>query len=113
MGILGSLPEVPDTDWVSGFVEACRLKDIQEDLFGDEDSPYYGRQYFEHSAREIADAMGMTTDGVYTMLKRINAKLARRLLIMAYIGKKPDDEIIRILNSGIENVRHEIKFMFI
>lgn len=113
MEILGSLPEVPDTDWVSGFVEECRLKDLESDVFGDEDMPVDTHRYFEHSAKEIADAIGMTPDGVYTMLKRINKKLAGRLLIMAYDGIKTDNEIATILASGIENVRKEIAWMFI
>ena len=101
-------------NWVDKYVEQCKLQDIEEDVFGDPElTPYNSKQYFNCSVKEIADCLGMTPDGVHTLLKRANAKLARRLLVLAYDGIKTDDEICEILNSGTENIKKSIAWMYI
>jgi len=104
MPILGSIPSQPANDFVSGYVEKCRQKDIIEEIAGDEDAWYDTEQYFENTINEIADNMGLTTNGVLSIIFRVKDKFSRNLFIINNMGVLSDDEIVDVLNSGIANV---------
>lgn len=103
MSILGKLPEPPDNDWVSQFVEDCKQKDLISDTFGDEDTYYDPKAYFENTVNEIAENLGISVNGVLSVLHRVKDKFSRNMFIINYMDKMSDEKIVEILNSGDYN----------
>ena len=112
--ILGIIPEFPLT-FIPSLIDKCRQKDIDESLYGNEESPYTNqvRQEYEYTFKEIGEALGLEWRTVEKILYRANDKLVRRLFIMTMMDRMPEEEICDILNSGIENVRKKISWMFL
>lgn len=104
MSILGPIPEFPANDFVSSFVDKCKHNDMVSDTFGDEDTYYNPQAYFENTVNEIAESLGMSTNGVLSVLHRVKSKFSRNLFIMNNIGQLSDDEMADVLNSGIANI---------
>jgi len=100
MSILGPIPEFPSNDWVSTFVEKCRHNDMISDTFGDEDTYYNPNKYFECTVDEISQNLGMSIDGVKSVLRRVRERFSIRLFIINYIDKMPDKKIIETIGSG-------------
>ena len=56
--ILGPIPEAPTISWVPDFVQQCAIKDVEEDLFGDQElMPYDPKQHFNYSIKEISESL--------------------------------------------------------
>lgn len=105
-GILGVIPTPPPDveELVSTFVDKCRHIDIREEVAGDPDAWYDTKQYFENTINKIADKMGMSSNGVLSVIYRAKDKLARNMFIINHLNILSDDEIADILNSGIKNI---------
>lgn len=103
MSILGQIPELPANDWVSEFVDSCKQKDLISDTFGDEDTYYDPQAYFENTVNEIAENLGMSVNGVLSVIHRVKDKFSRNLFIINYSNIMSDDDIVDILNSGKYN----------
>lgn len=89
--------------WVSTFVENAKTADMISDTFGDEDTYYNPKAYFENTVNEIAENLGMSVNGVLSVLHRVKDKFSRHLFIINYANIMSDDEIVDILNSGKYN----------
>lgn len=103
MNILGQQPDFPEP-FVSAYVEKCRQKDIVEEVAGDEDAWYDTKQYFDSTINEIANNLGMSVNGVLSVIYRVKDKFSRNLFIINNMDVLSDDEIVDVLNSGIANV---------
>lgn len=105
-GILGTIPTTPSTceEFVSTYVDKCRHVDIQEEIAGDEDAWYDTKRYFDSTINEIADNMGMSVNGVLSIIYRVKDKFSRNLFIINNMDVMSDDEIADVLNSGIANI---------
>lgn len=101
--ILGTMPAPPPVSpdqWVSTFVEGCRHDDMISDTFGDEDTYYDPKAYYENTVQEIANTMGMSPESVISIIKRVKDKFSRRMFIINYLDKIPEDQIVSIIESG-------------
>ncbi len=105
--ILGELPQAPPTvgESVAAYVEECKRADLVEEIAGDEDTFYDTERYFENTINEIADNMGMTTNGVLSVISRVKDKITRRLFIINHLDGLREEEMIDVLNSGIANIK--------
>lgn len=104
--LLGTMPAPPSVspgEWVSTFVEKCRHNDMISDTFGDEDAPYDAKAYFENTVNEIAENLGISVNGVLSVLHRVKDKFSRHMFILNYMDKIPEKKIVDILNSGEYN----------
>ena len=99
MSILGPLPEPPASvkDMVSTFVEKCRHNDMISDTFGDEDTYYDPKAYFENTVNEIAENMGISVNGVLSIIHRVKDKFSRHMFILNYMDILPEEKVVDIL----------------
>lgn len=97
MSILGQIPELPANDWVSEFVDSCKQKDLISDTFGDEDTYYDPQAYFENTVNEIAENLGMSVNGVLSVIHRVKDKFSRHMFIINYMDILPEEKVVDIL----------------
>jgi len=106
--ILGPIPEAPTISWVPDFVQQCAIKDVEEDLFGDQElMPYDPKQHFNYSIKEISEEMGLDINTIRSLLQRSKEKVLRRLLIVCMMDIAPESEIFEIIRE--KNCIHYLK----
>ena len=94
------LPKFP-RDWVPGFVQQCAIKDVEEDLFGDQElMPYNLKQHFNCSIKEISEETGLKINTIRSLLQRSKEKVLRRMLILCMMDTEPESKIIEIIRSN-------------